>query len=48
MRIAILAALAALGLAGCINVERAPPAQNTTVVVPPGSTVICPASAPSC
>jgi hypothetical protein len=38
----LLALLVPLALAGCISVhENPPPPKNTTVVVPPGSTVTC-------
>jgi hypothetical protein len=41
-KLLILIALVPLGLGGCISVhESAPPPKNTTIVVPPGSTVTC-------
>jgi hypothetical protein len=38
---------AVLAVAGCISSSNpSPPAQGTTVVVPPGSTVVCPNGSP--
>ena len=51
MRLALLALLATLGLAGCTYSSSSPPppAQGTTIVVPPGSNVVCQnGSAPPC
>jgi hypothetical protein len=44
MRILWFVPLILLGLAGCVNVEHAPPAPKTTVVTPmPGEAVVTPA-----
>jgi hypothetical protein len=41
MRKLLLAVLIPLSLGGCLSFHENPPPQNTTVVVPPGSTVTC-------
>jgi hypothetical protein len=43
MRLALLAVLAAFGLAGCTYSSSSPPppAQGTTIVLPPGTTAVC-------
>jgi hypothetical protein len=48
MRRVLLAIIVPLFLGGCFSYESPPP-QHTTVVVPPGSTVVCPSgAAPPC
>jgi hypothetical protein len=41
MRKLLLAALIPLGLGGCLSFNESTPPKNTTVVVPPGSSVAC-------
>jgi hypothetical protein len=42
MRKLLLVALIPLGLSGCLSFhDESPPPKNTTIVVPPGSTVSC-------
>jgi len=41
MRRIMLAVLIPLSLAGCLSLHENPPRQNSTIVVPPGSTVTC-------
>lgn len=42
MRKLLLVALIPLGLGGCLSIhDNPPPARNTTIVVPPGSTATC-------
>lgn len=50
MRKLLIALALPLSLGGCFSYhEQAPPPRNTTIVVPPGSTVACPNGlAPPC
>jgi hypothetical protein len=51
MRVVLFAILASVGLAGCTYSSSSPPppAQGTTIVLPPGATVVCPnGKAPPC
>lgn len=41
MRKLLFALVLPLSLGGCFSYSEAPPPRNTTVVVPPGSTVTC-------
>jgi hypothetical protein len=42
MKKLLLVALIPLGLGGCLSIHSDPtPPRNTTVVVPPGSTITC-------
>ena len=41
MRVWIVTLLLPLVLAGCLSIERSAPPNRTTVVAPPGSTVVC-------
>ncbi|HEY0184795.1 MAG TPA: hypothetical protein VGC09_18495 [Rhodopila sp.] len=41
MKKILLTALIPLSLAGCLSFSDSAPPRNTTVVVPPGSTVTC-------
>jgi hypothetical protein len=46
MQFSLLALLIALGLTGCISSSNPPPPASTTIVVPSGSTGVCPNGAP--
>ena len=49
MRLCLALFLASLGLSGCISSSSPPPPATNTVVVPQGSTVVCPNGyAPPC
>jgi hypothetical protein len=51
MRLTLVVLLASIGLAGCSYSSSSPsaPAQGTTIVLPPGSTVVCSnGAAPPC
>jgi len=49
MRLCLALFLASLGLTGCISSSSPPPPATNTVVVPEGSTVVCPSGyAPPC
>ncbi|MDR3538425.1 MAG: hypothetical protein P4L71_18160 [Acetobacteraceae bacterium] len=50
MRKILFALILPLSLGGCFSYqESAPPPRNTTIIVPPGSTVTCPSGmAPPC
>jgi hypothetical protein len=43
MRVTLFVLFAAFGLAGCTysSSSPAPPAQGTTLIVPPGATAVC-------
>jgi hypothetical protein len=49
MKTFLLVALMPLSLGGCLSFSHtsSPPPKNTTIVVPPGSTVTCPNGQPA-
>jgi hypothetical protein len=46
MKKLLLVALIPLSLGGCLSFSDSTPPRNTTIVVPPGSTVTCSNGAP--